>query len=269
MLGRTSRVMMMAALAVGACGGKPAPAPAAPTREPVVVVEAQPPVRVAAADSREDPGGGGGGGDDEDGLEVSSTRGSIDPAVVSDKLQPKASAIEACYSTQVGRRKWLGGGIELAWEVAADGRVTAVRLASSDLGAWPIERCVLGVARGIGFGKPRGAKPARVSAPINFSAGVGAVRWDEKRADKAVSGKLAKLASCTPAGEAAPADLAITLYLGTRGKVQSVGFASPGGFSEAWADCAEKAIMAWSLTDPRGKVAKLTVTLNPSGGADL
>jgi hypothetical protein len=44
-----------------------------------------------------------------------------------------------------------------------------------------------------------------------------------------------------------------------------VGFASPRGFAEAWADCAERAILGWSLTDPRGKVAKLSVTYNPSG----
>ena len=195
---------------------------------------------------------------------MSSARGSVDPAVVSDRLEPRAPALEACYATQVGRRKWLGGGLELAWDVGGDGTIAGVRIASSDLGAWPIEKCVLGVARAVSFGAPRGNKPAMVTAPLTFSAGVGAVRWNDAMATKAIGDKLTKLATCASAS-AAPTDVTITLYLGTRGKVQTVGFASPRGFAEAWADCAEKTILAWSLTDPRGKVAKLSINYNPSG----
>lgn len=254
-------VAAVAALAVSAgCGGG-APAPTTP-----LVREAPPtpdpaPDQVARVD---DPGPGDGDGPDEDGLDVSSTRGSVDPTVVSARLQPRAPAIEACYASQVGRRKWLGGGVELTWDVAADGAIRSVALATSDLGAWPIEKCVLGVARTVSFGVPRGNKPARVTAPVSFSSGSGAVRWDQARAEKAVGPRLAKLAACA-AGGVAPTDVTITMYLGTRGKVQTVGFASPRGFAEAWADCAERAILAWSLTDPRGKVAKLSITFNPSG----
>ena len=218
--------------------------------------------RVAVADGAREQ-------DDDagDGLEVTSTRGTVDASVVTDRLQPRAGALEACYSTRVGRRKWLGGGLELAWDVGADGAIRGVQIASSDLGAWPIEKCVLGVAKAISFGAPRGNKPARVTAPLSFSAGTGAVRWDEEAAAKAIGGRLVKLAPCA-SREPAPTDVTITIYLGTRGKVETVGFASPRGFGEAWADCAEKTILAWSLTDPRGKVAKLSITFNPSGDDD-
>ncbi len=259
----------LAALAVvpAGCGGGVAPTPTTPLVREAPPTPDPPPDRIARADQ---PGGpGDGDGPDEDGLDVSSTRGSVDPTVVSARLQPRASAIEACYASQVGRRKWLGGGVELTWDVAADGAIRSVALASSDLGAWPIEKCVLGVARTVSFGVPRGNKPARVTAPVSFSSGSGAVRWDQAKTDKAVGPRLVKLAPCA-AGGAAPTDVTITMYLGTRGKVQAVGFASPRGFAEAWADCAERAILAWSLTDPRGKVAKLSITFNPSsdGGGD-
>ena len=246
---------------LGGCGGAEAPPPAAPHVDEAPPDRAPPPPPDQARD--ED--------DEDDELVVSSSRGSVDPAVVSERLAPRTAAIEACYATRVGRRKWLGGGLELMWDVRADGTIAAVRVASSDLGAWPIEKCVLAIARDVSFGKPRGNKPARVSAPVSFSAGSGAIAWDDASAAKAVGGRLTKLASCGPggAGGAQPTDVTITLYLGTRGRVETVGFASPRGFSEAWADCAERAILGWSLTDPRGKVAKLSVTYNPSpdGGA--
>lgn len=212
---------------------------------------------------------GGDDGDDDgmgDGLEIDSTRGSVDPSVVSAQLEPRGRALEACYSDRVGRRKWLGGGVELAWDVGGDGAIGAVRIASSDLGAWPIEKCVLAVARGVSFGKPRGNKPARVTAPLSFSAGTGAVRWDDDKAALTVKGRLSKLATCARA--APPTNVTITIYLGTRGRVETVGFASPGGFAEDWADCAERAILGWALTDPRGKVAKLSVVYNPADVAD-
>ena len=260
MLGSTSLPTTLAAvtmMVMGAACGADASAPTARTL-PAADPEPEPtsPVATPVANRGDEPS--------EDGLEVSPVRGSVDPSVVSDRLEPRAPALEACYSTQVGRRKWLGGGLELAWDVGGDGTIAGVRIASSDLGAWPIEKCVLGVARAVSFGAPRGNKPAMVTAPLTFSAGVGAVRWNDAMATKAIGDKLAKLATCASTS-AAPTDVTITLYLGTRGKVQTVGFASPRGFAEAWADCAEKMIMAWSLTDPRGKVAKLSINYNPSG----
>ncbi|HVV82020.1 MAG TPA: AgmX/PglI C-terminal domain-containing protein, partial [Kofleriaceae bacterium] len=239
-------------------GGDVAPAPGGD--DPVARTDAPSPATGPGGHADRDDGDG----DDPDGLEVASTRGSIDPSIVDQRVGEHTAAIEACYASQVGRRRWLGGGLELSWDVRGDGTVAAVRIASSDLGAWPIEKCVLGVARAISFGRPHGDKPARVTAPISFSAGSGAVAWGPAQSDSAVRPRLARLSSCAPA----PSNLTITLYLGTRGKVQSVGFASPAGFADTWADCAEKAIMGWSLTDPRGKVAKLSVTLNPSAGSD-
>jgi hypothetical protein len=164
---------------VAACGGKNSPAP---------VVATEPPVE----DNGERDATS---SEEEDGVEIISTRGKIDPDAVTRAIEPHAAAIEGCYADNVKRRKWLGGGIELRWDVAADGVLAQVRLIRSDLGAWAIEKCVLDIARQLDFGKPKGGK-AHVSAPLSFSLGSGAVPWDEDQAVRAVGGKFKELAEC-------------------------------------------------------------------------
>ncbi len=233
---------------VAACGGKP-------KQEPIIATP--PPVEDNGEPDAPPP-------EDEDGVEIVSTRGKIDPDAVTRAIQPHAAALEACYADNVGRRRWLGGGIELRWDVAADGAMAQVRLIRSDLGAWTIEKCVLDIARQLSFGKPKGGK-AHVSAPVEFSAGSGALAWSEDQAVRAVGGKFKELGECAKtAATAEPTNVTVTIYVGTRGKVQSVGFASPNGFDDAWADCAQGRALAWALTDPRGKVAKLSFVYNPA-----
>lgn len=206
--------------------------------------------------------------EEEDGVEIVSTQGKLDPDAVTRAIQPRAGAIEGCYADHVGRRKWLGGGIELRWDVTADGALAQVRVVRSDLGAWAIEKCVLDIARQLSFGKPRGGK-AHVSAPLSFSLGSGAQVWDEDQAIRAVGGKFKDLAECARSAETTdPTNVTVTIYVGTRGKVQSVGFSSPGGFEDGWADCAQGKVNAWALTDPRGKVAKLSFVYNPAATDD-
>ncbi|MCA9673588.1 MAG: AgmX/PglI C-terminal domain-containing protein [Kofleriaceae bacterium] len=221
-------------------------------------------------------------GDDDagdDGLELVSTRGKMDPADIQAGLAPHAAALEDCYASRVGRQKWMGGKVELRWELSKDGELTAVQLTSSDLGAWPVEKCLLDVARGVTFTKPRGG-PVDFSIPLEFSARGNATWWDADRGEAVVSRRKPDLATCaTEAGVADPGDVIVTVYVGTRGKVQSAGFASAaaptpvtaGGpaasFDDAWAECAYGKVMAWTLSDPKGKVAKLAFVYNPGQGA--
>jgi hypothetical protein len=138
-----------------------------------------------------------------------------------------------------------------------------VKLAESDLGAWPIERCLLEVARAATFGKPTGGD-ADFSIPLDFSSRGRFNLWDELESLKAVGGgQVAALDACAKAKGVQgppPEDVTITVYVGPQGKAQSVGFASARSVLEdAWAECAEKAALAWRLPDPRGAVAKLAV----------
>ncbi len=232
---------------VAGCGGPSTP----PPTEPVEVRDSG--HRQAPPDD----------GEEDDDVEIVSTQGKLDPEVVTRALSPRAGEVEACYVQNVGKRRWLGGGVEVRWDVDLDGTLTAVRLVRSDLGAWEVEKCVLAIARQLDLGKPRGGK-AHVSAPLAFSNGSGAALWDEDQAVRAVGGRFKELGECAKAAAAPePVNVTVTLYVGTRGKVQSVGFASPQGFADAWADCAHGRAMAWALPDPRGKVAKLSFVYNP------
>ena len=229
---------------VAACGGS-TPPPAAPVEEPKQRTRTEPV-------SDEEP---------EDGVEILSTRGRMDPQQVDAALAPHKDALFDCYMSRVGRRRWLGGHVALQWDISKAGEITAVRLAESDLGAWQVEKCMLEIARAAAFPAPKGGD-ADFSVPLDFKPTARATAWDEDMSLRAVGGQLAKLDDCAKAKgvTSLPRDVTITVYVGPQGKAQSVGFASPKSVLEdAWGDCAEKAALAWRLPDPKGTIAKLAV----------
>lgn len=243
---RAALALLVAAAPLGAaCGGssKPAAAPAAPSTR-------------AYAETVPD-----------DGMEIESSRGRMEPAVIEAGIGPHKEALGECYTSRVGQRRWLGGRVSIHWEIQGDGTVTAVKLAESDLGAWPIERCLLETARAATFGKPKGGD-TDFSIPLEFSARGKHLEWDQEMGSRAVGSQLDKLDACAKAKGVtgpAPEDVAITIYVGAQGKPQSVGFASAASVIEdAWADCAEKAILGWRLPDPRNEIAKLAVRYRPA-----
>ncbi|MBX3161293.1 MAG: AgmX/PglI C-terminal domain-containing protein [Deltaproteobacteria bacterium] len=236
--------------ALAACGGGSAPA-----QKTTVVQEATRPTRVPV---KEDP---------DDGVEIVSSRGHMEPAVVDAGIDPHKADLSACYMSRVGRRRWLGGKVTMHWDINRAGEVTRLVLSESDLGAWSVEKCLLDVAKQATFGKPVGGD-ADFSVPLEFNAVGRPAVWDEDQSLRAVGGQLAKLDECAKPPRhnpkvktiTVPDDVVITLYVGPAGAPQSVGFASRMTvIDEHWAACAEKQAMAWRLPDPKGNVAKLAV----------
>ncbi len=233
------------ALFLAACGGS---SQAAAPPEPVI--QAKKVTRVPVEETEAD-----------DGMEVKAAHGHMDPAVVEAGISPHAGELSDCYTSRVGKRRWLGGHVQLHWDIRANGDVTAVKLAESDLGSWPVEKCLLDIARGATFGRPIGGD-ADFVVPLDFATkGAKNDFWDEDKALHAVGGQLAKLDKCGKAAHGKlPDDVTVTLYVGPHGAAQSVGFSSGKSvIDDAWADCAEKAALNWRLTDPRGTVAKLAI----------
>jgi hypothetical protein len=241
--------------ALGACGGgkpasKPQPKDPDPPRSTRVPIE--------------EP-------ENEDGVEVVNARGHMDVKLVEAGLAPHKDALSDCYMSRVGKRRWLGGRVVIKWDITKAGEISAVKLSESDLGAWPIEKCLLETARAATFGKPKGGD-ADFTIPLDFAAKGKAATWDEDQALRAVGGQVAKLDECVkpPKGKKLdkpiklPSDVTITLYVGPAGKAQSVGFSSPKTeLDEHWIECAEKTAMAWRLPDPKGTYAKLAVRYRP------
>lgn len=235
------------------CGGSPPPPP--PPPRPA----AKPPakrvtVEVETADDNRQ----------EEGVTVLHARGHMEKQAIEAGLAPHQQELMDCYLKQVGRRRWLGGHVKIHWDIKKDGTVTKVVLASeSDLGAWPIEKCLLEVARAATFDRPVGGD-ADFDIPLEFEARGPVRSWDEDAALRAVGGQVVKLDKCAKDEKkkpvAVPDDVTITLYVGPRGKAYSVGFASDKSeIEDKWAECAEKAALAWRLPDPKGVVAKLAV----------
>jgi len=232
---------------VAACGSStPPPKPPEP---PVAVTPTRVPIE------EEEP---------EDGVSFVGSRGKMDIAAIEEGIAPHKQALSDCYLTHLRQRRWLGGRILLHWEIDKDGAVTSVRLDDTEpgahLGNWPIEKCILDVARQATFAKPVGGD-ADFQVPLEFAARGRLAVWTEDQALRAVGGQTVKLDACAKGKVPRPEGVTVTLYVGPGGKAKSVGFtSSKGAIDDAWAACAEKAAMSWRLPDPRGVIAKLHVT---------
>jgi hypothetical protein len=261
-----------------ACGGSKPPPPAAPppaekkvTRIPIETAEDEP----------------------EDGVTFTKTKGTISKEKIDAGLAPHQQGLMECYTSKVGKRRFLGGEVRLHWELKADGAIKTVKL-DSNLGAWDVEKCLLDIAWSATFEKPSGAD-AEFEIPLNFSATRSTAIWDEDEALRAVGGQLALLDECpngdplhkkTPAKKTAkkapkkappkapkgdeekpprpeprpPSNVTITMYIGPQGKAQSIGFSSPTSeLGPKWATCAAQVAASWRLPDPKGQIAKLAI----------
>lgn len=245
-------------LAAG-CGGSDTP----PPRQPKLVGQDAPvPTshRAVAPDV--------GQSDDSGGMQVSGLHGHLDQYDIQQGVKPHTDAITGCYHDHIGGHPYVGGSIRLAFRIAVDGTVKRVRIESSDLGAWPVEKCLLGVARAMTFARPSGGKEAKFSLPLDFSGRGEITPWDEASADVEIHAnplleawrkrvrrlrryrrrhhhhhrhhhrikypprpqtKLERLASCVKqTGARPPRGVVITLYVNGRGRVTEAGFSANG-----------------------------------------
>jgi hypothetical protein len=125
---------------------------------------------------------------------------------------------------------------------------------------------LLETARAMQFKKPKGRGDADFTIPLDFTSGRARVVWlDEEEAEVQIKPYVDELGGCADeSGVSDPSNVRVTMYVGPRGKVKSVGYASrdEGALDEAWAACAEQHALAWQLVDPRGKIAKLAFVYN-------
>lgn len=196
----------------------------------------------------------------DDGMEVSGLKGHIEPYEINKGIQSRGGEFNDCHVDQLSGRGWLGGQVKLKFAVNPEGAVDAVFVMEGDLGSWAVERCLLEVARGIEFARPKGGdRHAEFDIDLTFPARRATMTWDEDTVDKEVAKLVKELGPCTPA----PEETWVTLYVGTRGKVLSAGFSGHHPLDPAWADCAAAAIGKWTVSDPRGQVAKGSFRYSP------
>jgi outer membrane biosynthesis protein TonB len=247
-----TRLAALAAVALAACGGSDRPAADTTAAQPAV----ERPRHVSTDDA-----------DDSDGLEVEGLQGHLDPAQVDASVHPQLRELDRCYRAELRNAKFLGGQITLHFTVGPTGEVSQVAIPESDLGAWPVEKCLLAIARAIRFPRPKGGNRTAVfTVPLNFASGRGRVTpWEPERIQHELEDRKNRAALEQCKLEAPPPHgVTVTIYVGNRGEVRSVGFASSGEepIADAWGDCAAAAIAGWKMPDPRGVIAKTAFALD-------
>jgi TonB family protein len=239
---------ILGAVALAACGGGGKQVIAEPEPAP-------PPTRTPVDDGEEE---------EPDDVEVEGLLGRLDRADIQPVIEQSWDQVQSCYSEQSGGLRYVGGQVELKFRVARDGTVKHVHVLHGSLGAWPVEKCVLGLARAMTFPKPKGGE-AEFTFPIDFPSRGRTIAMDDARVSGEVAPKLEALAKCVDASAGMPPAVAVTIYVGPGGAVTMAGFAADGNepIPDGWADCAHAELVTWKLTDPRGKVWKATATFSP------
>lgn len=247
------RVVPLLVVGGVACGGSKPPPPAPPPPPPEQKV-----TRIPIETNEDEP---------EDGVTFTHKKGTISKEKIDAGLAPHQQAMMECYTSKVGKRRFVGGEVRLMWLLKSDGSIKSVKI-DSNLGAWDIEKCLLDVAWSATFDKPTG-NDAEFDIPLNFAATRSTAVWDEDMVLRAVGGQLALLDECpegpkpkvappTKKGKKAkkpppkkappkqappreevaeekpdrpeprpPKNVTITMYIGPLGKTQSIGFSSP------------------------------------------
>ena len=180
---------------------------------------------------------------------VDGTLGRLDDAAVKKAVADAGGAIESCFRDHAGDLRYVGGRVVVAARVARDGRTAHAQIVEGDLGAWPVEKCLVDLARKLSFGKPQGGE-AEVRIPLEFGSQGNAVAMDGDELSKTVR----SLRGCV----GAPKEATVTAYVGAGGRVTSIGFAAEGKLGAGWCDCVAARAKGWQLADPRGSAAKIT-----------
>jgi TonB family protein len=249
--------LLIAAVAASSCGG-PSKSETAPDKHEPLLLQGD------ESDSRRSqvPDIG---DDDGDDMQIEGLKGHLDPYDIQAGIEPHSSKLASCFQGQAKKHKFLGGEVELGFTVARDGSVKTVQVVKSSIGSWAVEKCLLEKSSQMGFKEPKGGE-ANFSLPLDFQATRVANWWSEDQASEELGKRPGELKACrSESGAQDPHNVWVTLYLGNRGVIQSVGFASPHkeGIAAEWAECAAQKVSAWTLTDPRGKIAKLGFRYNP------
>jgi hypothetical protein len=234
------RALVAALLIGGGCAHEAAtPAPA-----PAPVAQTSAPQKHEAADE----------------MKVAGTLGTLNEDEIAGPFQRRWDDITRCYDDVAGKQQYLGGKIEVKLRVAATGEPKSAFVVASTFGNYDAERCVLGVARELHFGRPHGGAEAEFSYPIEFRARRPVQTWEEARVTPSVVRHRKDVHECRAKlpGRLPPA-LSMTVYVAPGGKVASAGLAADAPLDDGFATCLVGKTKAWRLDDPLGKIAKATV----------
>jgi hypothetical protein len=182
--------------------------------------------------------------------------GSLSTGEVREALAPRDAEFSACFTQLRGHMQpRVGGRIELAFRVDADGRVMWARPVDSTLGNRRVERCLLEVAAATEFPAPHGGY-ADFTWPLELDASSEPASLDPSRVAGAVRRQRRDLADRCDLERAER--FQITTYVTGRGRVLSVGGVASDRDADDRIDCVVRAVRGWRLPRHSRPIAKVT-----------
>jgi hypothetical protein len=158
--------------------------------------------------------------------------------------------LQECISAGAQRQPMVGGSIEFAVKVDAQGRAQRVWAPQSSLGERATEKCMFNALRRVSWPAPVGGTVGIARNSFEFdrlpnvrSPGV----WDAARVAPVLEQVGESLAACR-AGS--PGKLLITLYIGDGGRALSGGAAADETLDEGAVDCVVDALLAADYPPP-------------------
>ncbi|MCC7535249.1 MAG: energy transducer TonB [Deltaproteobacteria bacterium] len=195
-----------------------------------------------------------------DGTQFEGILGQIDPAEARAALERRMGSFMRCYSQRLSSVEYLGGNVELTVRIGTEGSVRWAFVSQSTMGDLPTETCLLGVAQGASFPRPRGGE-AEFRYPLEFEPGDGVrppLSWSHDRVASVIGEHRGDLASCSLGGSS----VSVTAYVEPGGRVAAAGVASSARAAANAAECVVQAVSGWTFPDPGSYAAKVTFTVD-------
>jgi hypothetical protein len=192
------------------------------------------------------------GGDDE--LAMRGEHGSIDRDEAEDAISQHWAELKRCYADAGPAAAFAGGNVSLQFDIALDGRATAVAVQSSRLGNLAVERCLVAVGLGIRFSRPHGHGRASLEYSMEFrsSEDRAVVDLPDEGGPTLRAALLGRIAiDCGPI--APTSGLATTVYVDRRGQVHSAGVAAKSALPVETGACVSGALQRAPLGAAAGQ----------------
>lgn len=194
-----------------------------------------------------------------DGMQIQGLLGTLSPDEVQRGLEPRMDKFLRCFAKRYEDLEILGGRIEFAFRVKVNGRVRTVYVKQTSVGDRETERCLLEVAASARFPMPHGGE-AEFSWPLELDPPEDVrppVTWTEEQVTEVVEANLEALReACSLTSE-----VAVTAYVGRRGRVLAVGGATGAEGGDTLLDCVADGVRAWEMPNPGSYPAKVTFQL--------
>ncbi len=191
---------------------------------------------------------------------VAGTIGAIDEGEVAAPFNAQMTAFSQCFLDASATKAYLDGQVDIAVEIDAHGQPTQTAIGHTTLGSWDAERCMLSKAKTLSWAKPHGGDRARFSYALVFHAPRGAVD-----APGLATAKPRLTRDIDRCSHKQPVDL--TLWVGPGGKVVSFGVGSAVQIADDFGPCLTQKVRLWRLSDPRGKIARTSLSTAPPPAA--